>query len=114
MRSLGGNHQFRKQQDKNWEQLIAASREGFERWANGTDEQAPVMSPKSVHALLARAANLEGVLREVDRDLSALQTDLANGCSVEVAGRELIRTLQTIRKVTGDQRKGSEDQCPGC
>lgn len=55
-----------------------------------------------------RIGSLYNLIGEIYRDLDLLHADLANGCSVEVAGRELVRTLQMIRQFTDEQRKGQE------
>lgn len=55
----------------------------------------------------------EDALREVVRDLEPLRTDLANGCSVTVASRELTRTLDKIRKVMGDRTSGTNEGSGG-
>lgn len=52
---------------------------------------------------------LAAVLNETACELELLQVDLANGCSVTVAARELTRTLSKIRKVLGDQASGQGD-----
>lgn len=53
-----------------------------------------------------RIGSLYNLIDEIYIDLDLLHADLVNGCTVEVAGRELTRTLQTIRQFTDEQRKG--------
>lgn len=73
-----------------------------------------VATRKHFDEMAAEASDLVGqflnTLATVYKDLESLHTDMVNGCSVEVAGREIVRVLHLIRQVTEDKGRGQDDE----